>query len=81
VLLTLTPGTRGAERPVVLAHVRPGPLGATAGDVLTKPVGKGGPDLRTAGSSAVLLAVLPGLMVHVQVQEQSGRTAGAGAAA
>jgi uncharacterized membrane-anchored protein len=63
--------------PFVLAR----PLGATASDVLTKPVGKGGPDLRTAGSSAVLLAVLPGLMAYAQVQEQSGRTAGAGAAA
>jgi uncharacterized membrane-anchored protein len=68
-----------------LAFVLARPLGATAGDVLTKPVGKGDPDLRTAGSSAgssaVLLAVLPGLMAYAQVQEQSGRTAGAGAAA
>ncbi|MFI6655400.1 hypothetical protein ACIBL8_07800 [Streptomyces sp. NPDC050523] len=46
------------------------PLGATAGDLLTKPVGKGGMNLGTAGSSAVLLAVLLGLMAHAQVRER-----------
>ncbi|MFI6564331.1 hypothetical protein [Streptomyces sp. NPDC050534] len=46
------------------------PLGATAGDFLTKPVDKGGMNLGTAGSSAVLLAVLLGLMAHAQVRER-----------
>ncbi|MDQ0905196.1 putative membrane-anchored protein [Streptomyces canus] len=62
------------EVPVVLlfwvAFVLTRPLGATAGDLLTKPVAKGGLDLGTAGSSAVLLAVLVGLMAYAQVQER-----------
>ncbi|WP_223280742.1 COG4705 family protein [Streptomyces antnestii] len=53
-----------------IAFVLTRPLGATAGDFLTKPVAKGGLDLGTAGSSAVLLAVLLGLMAHAQVQER-----------
>ncbi|MFE2212614.1 hypothetical protein ACFW93_11670 [Streptomyces canus] len=52
-----------------IAFVLTRPLGATAGDFLTKPVAKGGLDLGTAGSSAVLLAVLVGLMAYAQVQE------------
>ncbi|SER87139.1 Uncharacterized membrane-anchored protein [Streptomyces sp. yr375] len=52
------------------AFVLTRPLGATAGDFLTKPVAKGGLDLGTAGSSAVLLAVLVGLMAYAQVQER-----------
>ncbi|MGW0424127.1 COG4705 family protein [Streptomyces sp. NPDC003015] len=51
------------------AFVLTRPLGATAGGLLTKPVAKGGLDLGTAGSSAVLLAVLVGLMTYAQVQE------------
>ncbi|MDT0549267.1 COG4705 family protein [Streptomyces lonegramiae] len=51
------------------AFVLTRPLGATAGDFLTKPVAKGGLDLGTAGSSAVLLAVLFGLMAFAQVRE------------
>ncbi|MFF5401486.1 hypothetical protein ACFY8K_06275 [Streptomyces misionensis] len=47
-----------------IAFVLTRPLGATAGDLLTKPVAKGGLDLGTTGSSAVLLAVLVGLMVR-----------------
>lgn len=58
-----------------IAFVLTRPLGATAGDFLTKPVAKGGLDLGTAGSSAVLLAVLLGLMAHAQVRER--RTPGA----
>ncbi|MEV6126688.1 hypothetical protein AB0M05_07680 [Streptomyces violaceusniger] len=46
------------------------PLGATAGDFLTKPVAKGGLDLGTAGSSAVLLAVLFGLVTYAHVQDR-----------
>ncbi|ARF56573.1 COG4705 family protein [Streptomyces gilvosporeus] len=53
-----------------IAFVLTRPLGATAGDFLTKPLAKGGLDLGTAGSSAVLLAVLVGLMGYAQVQER-----------
>jgi uncharacterized membrane-anchored protein len=53
-----------------IAFVLTRPLGATAGDFLTKPVDKGGLNLGTAGSSAVLLAVLLGLMVYAQFQER-----------
>ncbi|MFJ9154441.1 hypothetical protein ACIRP7_41870 [Streptomyces sp. NPDC102270] len=53
-----------------VAFVLTRPLGATAGDLLTKPVTKGGLDLGTAGSSAVLLAVLVGLMAYAQVQKR-----------
>ena len=52
------------------AFVLTRPLGATAGDFLTKPVAKGGLDLGTAGSSAVLLALLVGLMGYAQVRER-----------
>lgn len=52
------------------AFVLTRPLGATAGDFLTKPVAKGGLDLGTAGSSAVLPAILVGLMAYAQVQER-----------
>lgn len=53
-----------------IAFVLTRPLGATAGDFLTKPLAKGGLDLGTAGSSAVLLAVLIGLMGYAHVQER-----------
>jgi uncharacterized membrane-anchored protein len=53
-----------------IAFVLTRPLGATAGDFLTKPVAKGGLDLGTAGSSAVLLAILAGLMIYAQVRER-----------
>ncbi|WP_260327039.1 hypothetical protein [Streptomyces sp. TLI_185] len=52
------------------AFVLTRPLGATAGDFLTKPVSKGGLDLGTAGSSAVLLAVLVGLMGYAHARER-----------
>ncbi|MFK0286100.1 hypothetical protein ACIQVL_37340 [Streptomyces sp. NPDC090499] len=52
------------------AFVLTRPLGATAGDFLTKPAAKGGLDLGTAGSSAVLLAVLLGFMAYAQVRER-----------
>ncbi|MFF3462680.1 COG4705 family protein [Streptomyces sp. NPDC002619] len=51
------------------AFVLTRPLGATAGDFLTKPVTKGGLGLGTVGSSAVLLAVLLGLMAHAHRRE------------
>ncbi|MDX6315278.1 MAG: hypothetical protein QOF44_4742 [Streptomyces sp.] len=53
-----------------IAFVLTRPLGATAGDFLTKPVAKGGLDLGTAGSSAVLLAILLGLMAYAHLQER-----------
>ncbi|MDQ0808678.1 putative membrane-anchored protein [Streptomyces sp. B3I7] len=53
-----------------IAFVLTRPLGATAGDFLTKPVAKGGLDLGTAGSSAVLLAVLLALVAYAQVRER-----------
>ncbi|WP_406438787.1 hypothetical protein OHB00_28380 [Streptomyces sp. NBC_00631] len=58
-----------------IAFVLTRPLGATAGDFLTKPVAKGGLNLGTAGSSAVLLAVLLGLMAYAHVQEGRNRSA------
>lgn len=51
-----------------LAFVLTRPLGATFGDFLTKPVAKGGLDLGTLGSSAVLLALLFGLMAYARMQ-------------
>ncbi|MFG2480694.1 hypothetical protein [Streptomyces fagopyri] len=53
-----------------IAFVLTRPLGATAGDFLTKPVAKGGLDLGTVGSSAVLLALLFALMAYAQVRER-----------
>ncbi|MFG2791977.1 hypothetical protein [Streptomyces sp. NPDC048419] len=53
-----------------IAFVLTRPLGATAGDFLTKPVDKGGMNLGTPGSSAVLLAVLLALMAYAQIQER-----------
>jgi uncharacterized membrane-anchored protein len=53
-----------------LAFVLTRPLGATAGDLLTKPTAKGGLALGTPGSSAVLLAVLVGLMAYAHQQER-----------
>jgi uncharacterized membrane-anchored protein len=57
------------------AFVLTRPLGATAGDFLTKPIDKGGLDLGTAGSSAVLLAILLGMMGHAHLQERRTSTA------
>jgi uncharacterized membrane-anchored protein len=53
-----------------LAFVLTRPLGATAGDFLTKPIAKGGLDLGTAGSSTVLLVILLGLMGYAHIQER-----------
>ncbi|MFD7941746.1 hypothetical protein [Streptomyces sp. NPDC059744] len=58
-----------------IAFVLTRPLGATAGDFLTKPVTKGGLNLGTAGSSGVLLATLLGLMAYAHVQERKERAA------
>lgn len=53
-----------------LAFVLTRPLGATAGDLLTKPTAKGGLDLGTLGSSLVLVTALFALMAHAHVQER-----------
>ncbi|WP_405558077.1 hypothetical protein [Streptomyces sp. NBC_01171] len=55
-----------------IAFVLTRPLGATAGDFLTKPVAKGGLDLGTLGSSLVLLVVLFGMMIYAHRQERRG---------
>jgi uncharacterized membrane-anchored protein len=74
VLLVLVALMRAPVVPNVLlfwiAFVLTRPLGATAGDFLTKPVAKGGLDLGTAGSSAVLLALLVGLTGYAHAQER-----------
>lgn len=56
-----------------IAFVLTRPLGATAGDFLTKPTAKGGLNLGTAGSSSVLLAILLGLVAYAHVQERKER--------
>ncbi|GLK99236.1 COG4705 family protein [Dactylosporangium matsuzakiense] len=53
-----------------LAFVLTRPLGATAGDFLTKPAAKGGLALGTLGSSLVLLLVLFGLMAYTRATER-----------
>jgi uncharacterized membrane-anchored protein len=52
------------------AFVLTRPLGATAGDFLTKPTTKGGLNLGTFGSSAVLLTVLFALMAYAHVKDR-----------
>ncbi|MES4892021.1 hypothetical protein [Streptomyces sp. NPDC096012] len=59
-----------------IAFVLTRPLGATAGDFLTKPIAKGGLDLGTEGSSAVLLAVLLGLTCYAHMQERRNAVPG-----
>lgn len=53
-----------------LAFVLTRPLGATAGDFLTKPVAKGGLALGTLGSSTILLALLLGLVGYAQLRQR-----------
>ncbi|MFE3790533.1 ATP-binding cassette domain-containing protein [Streptomyces goshikiensis] len=59
-----------------IAFVLTRPLGATAGDFLTKPTAKGGLDLGTVGSSAVLLTALFALMAYGHFRDRArGRQA------
>jgi uncharacterized membrane-anchored protein len=58
------------------AFVLTRPLGATAGDFLTKPTAKGGLNLGTVGSSIVLLLVLFGFMAWAQVKRRREAHAG-----
>ncbi|MGO4456513.1 ATP-binding cassette domain-containing protein [Streptomyces sp. M-16] len=62
-----------------IAFVLTRPLGATAGDFLTKPTAKGGLDLGTAGSSAVLLTILFAFMAygHFRARARGGEAHGA----
>ncbi len=53
------------------AFVLTRPFGATMGDVLTKPIEKGGLDLGTAGSSATLLSVLIVLIIYTTYNTQT----------
>ncbi|KUJ34552.1 hypothetical protein ADL25_40535 [Streptomyces sp. NRRL F-5122] len=53
-----------------IAFVLTRPLGATAGDFLTKPVAKGGLNLGTIGSSVVLLAALLTLVAYGHMRER-----------
>jgi len=53
-----------------IAFVLTRPLGATAGDLLTKPAAKGGLALGTLGSSLVLLLVLVGFMARARTRER-----------
>lgn len=52
-----------------VAFVLTRPLGATTGDLFTKPTAKGGLDLGTTGSSAVLVAILLALMARARAQQ------------
>jgi uncharacterized membrane-anchored protein len=56
-----------------IAFVLTRPFGATFGDVLTKPVEKGGLNLGTIGSSAVLAGILFVFVVYAVVQERKNR--------
>ena len=56
-----------------IAFVLTRPFGATVGDVLTKPRDKGGLALGTAGSSAVLVALLVVFVVWATVKERQRR--------
>lgn len=55
------------------AFVLTRPFGATVGDLLTKPVAKGGLALGTIGSSAVLLGVLVALVIYASVTQARRR--------
>ncbi|WP_334043545.1 hypothetical protein [Burkholderia ambifaria] len=55
------------------AFVLTRPFGATVGDLLTKPVAKGGLALGTVGSSAVLLGVLAALVIHASIAQARRR--------
>ena len=52
------------------AFVLTRPFGATLGDLLTKPSAKGGMDLGTMGSSAVLASILIGLVIYTVAERQ-----------
>lgn len=53
-----------------VAFVLTRPFGATFGDLLTKPIAKGGLNLGTVGSSIVLASILFGLMLYSYIKER-----------
>ncbi|KVC26252.1 hypothetical protein [Burkholderia pseudomultivorans] len=55
------------------AFVLTRPFGATVGDLLTKPIAKGGLALGTVGSSAVLLGVLVAMVAYAMLAQQRQR--------
>lgn len=55
-----------------IAFVLTRPLGATAGDTLSKPTDEGGLGLGTTGTSAVLAALLVGLVGYVVLRNRTG---------
>ena len=57
-----------------IAFVLTRPFGATFGDVLTKPLDKGGLNLGTIGSSIVLAAILVILVVYTTIKHQETAT-------
>ena len=57
------------------AFVLTRPFGATLGDVLTKPVERGGLNLGTIGSSLVLLAILVAVIVHTSRRDRESEPA------
>lgn len=54
-----------------IAFVLTRPFGATFGDLLTKPIAKGGLNLGTIGSSTVLALILIGLMIFSYYKEKN----------
>lgn len=56
------------------AFVLTRPFGATFGDLLTKPLAKGGLNLGTMGSSAVLASILVGLVIYTVAERQPKQT-------
>jgi uncharacterized membrane-anchored protein len=56
-----------------IAFVLTRPFGATFGDVLTKPVEKGGLDFGTIGSSLILVSILVILIIYTMADKNRGR--------
>jgi uncharacterized membrane-anchored protein len=56
-----------------IAFVLTRPFGATFGDVLTKPVEKGGLDFGTIGSSLILVSILVILIIYTTADKKPGR--------
>ena len=54
-----------------VAFVLTRPFGATFGDLLTKPIEKGGLDFGTIGSSAILAAILVGMIIYNERKEKA----------
>jgi uncharacterized membrane-anchored protein len=56
-----------------IAFVLTRPFGATFGDLLTKPVARGGLNFGTVGSSAILTAILAALIVYDASQRRTAK--------